>query len=140
VRYVIKRTLPVITLLLMATGCGEAPAACDRQCGEIRALFAAPCGSQHSGTPADCAAWVSRVSTMTRKLDRALQGKRVQQDVSEVLPRLMTAVGDFEAHRCGEVKVDNIGSTDARQSKCNEALIATRGDLGSLYFSADVPD
>ncbi|MFS8101372.1 hypothetical protein LFM09_30020 [Lentzea alba] len=136
----IKRTLPVITMMLMATGCGESPAACDRQCGEIRSLFSAPCGSQHSGTPADCAAWVTRVSTMTRKLDRSLQGKHVQEDVSEVLPRLMTAVGDFEAHRCGEVRVDNVSSTDARQSKCNEALIATRGVLSSLYFSADVPD
>ncbi|MFI6101235.1 hypothetical protein ACIA8G_37300 [Lentzea sp. NPDC051213] len=136
----IKRTLLVITLMLMATGCGEAPAACDRQCGEIRALFSAPCGSQHSGTPADCAAWVGRVSTMTRALDKALHGKLVQQDVSEALPRLMTAVGDFEAHRCGEVRVDNVSSTDVRQSKCNEALIATRGDLSSLYFSADVPD
>ncbi|MDX3658712.1 hypothetical protein PV646_15505 [Streptomyces sp. ID05-26A] len=136
----IKRTLLVIFLLLMATGCGEAPAACDRQCGEIRTLFTAPCGSQHSFTPADCAAWVGEVSTMTRRLDRSLQGKQVQQDVSEVLPRLMTAVGDFEAHQCGEVRVDNVSSTDARQSKCNEALIATRGDLGSLYFSAEVPD
>ncbi|MDT7781589.1 MAG: hypothetical protein QOF58_8 [Pseudonocardiales bacterium] len=139
-RSVIKRTLLVISLLLMTTGCGEAPAACDRQCGEIRTLFTAPCGSQHSGTPADCAAWVTRVSSMTRKLDKALQGKHVQEDVSEVLPRLMTAVGDFEAHKCADVKVDNVSSTDARQSKCNEALIATRGDLGSLYFSADVPD
>ena len=77
---------------------------------------------------------------MTHNLDTSLQGKRVQQDVSEVLPRLMTAVGDFEAHKCGDVKVDNLSSTDARQSKCNEALIATRGDLSSLYFSADVPD
>lgn len=136
----IKRTLPVITLMLMATGCGEAPAACDRQCGEIRTLFTAPCGSQYSGTPADCAPWVARVSSMTHQLDNSLQGKRVQQDVSEVLPRLMTAVGDFEAHKCSDVKVDNISSTDARQSKCNEALIATRGDLSSLYFSADVPD
>jgi len=139
VRCVIKRTLSVITLLLTATGCDEAPAACDQQCGEIRDLFAAPCGSRHRGTPADCAAWVSRVSTMTHRLDEALRGKRVQEDVGAVLPRLMTAVGDFEAHRCGEVKVDNVGSTDARESKCNEALIATRGDLGSLYFSADVP-
>lgn len=139
-RCVIKRTLPVISLLLVATGCGEAPAACDRQCGEIRTLFTAPCGSQHSGTPADCAAWVARVSSMTRQLDKSLQGKHVQQDVSEVLPRLMTAAGDFEAHKCAEVEVDNVSSTDARQSKCNEALIATRGDLGSLYFSADVPD
>jgi len=137
---VIKRTLLVISLFLMATGCGEAPAACDRQCAEIRALFTAPCGSQHSGTPADCAAWMARVSSMTRKLDKSFQGKRVQEDVSKVLPRLMTAVGDFEAHKCSDVKVDNVSSTDARQSKCNEALIATRGDLGSLYFSADVPD
>jgi hypothetical protein len=52
----------------------------------------------------------------------------------------MTAVGDFETHKCGNVRVDNAASTDARQSKCNEALIATRGVLGSLYFSADVPD
>ncbi|MCP2251233.1 hypothetical protein LX86_010030, partial [Lentzea aerocolonigenes] len=44
------------------------------------------------------------------------------------------------ALKCSDVKVDNVSSTDARQSKCNEALIATRGDLGSLYFSADVPD
>ena len=94
----------------MATGCGEAPAACDRQCGEIRVLFAAPCGSQHSGTPAECAGWVSRVSTMTRKLDKSLQGRPVEQDVSEVLPRLMTAVGDFEAHRCAEVRVDNVSA------------------------------
>ncbi|GGN12167.1 hypothetical protein GCM10011609_60490 [Lentzea pudingi] len=136
----IKRTLLVIFLLLMATGCGEAPAACGRQCGEIRTLFTAPCGSQHSFTPADCAAWVEEVGTMTRLLDGSLRGKEVQQDVSEVLPRLMTAVGDFEAHQCGEVRVDNVSSTDARQSKCNEALIATRGDLGSLYFSAEVPD
>ncbi|WP_189257234.1 hypothetical protein [Lentzea flava] len=135
----IKCTLLVISLLLMTTGCGEPPEACARQCGEIRSLFAAPCGSQHSGTPADCATWVAQVSAMTRKLDRSLQGKQVQDDVSEVLPRLMTAVGDFETHRCGEVQVDNVASTDARQSKCNEALIATRGDLGSLYFSADVP-
>ncbi|MFC3889943.1 hypothetical protein ACFOWZ_00540 [Lentzea rhizosphaerae] len=77
---------------------------------------------------------------MTRNLNQAFQGKQVEQDVSEVLPRLMTAVGDFEALKCGEVQVDNVSSTDARQSKCNEALIATRGDLGSLYFSADVPD
>jgi hypothetical protein len=136
---VIKRTLLVIPLLLLTTACGESPAACGHQCGEIRALFSAPCGSQHSGTPAECAEWVSRVSTMTRNLDQSLQGKPVQQDVSEVLPRLMTAVGDFESHRCGEVRVDNLSSTDARQSKCNEALIATRGDLSSLYFSADVP-
>lgn len=140
VRTVFKRTLMVITLMLMATACGEPNAACDRQCGQIRTLFTAPCGSQHTGTPADCAAWMSQVSTMTRKLDEALRGKQVEQDVSEVLPRLMTAVGDFEALKCGEVKVDNVSSTDARQSKCNEALIATRGDLGSLYFSADVPD
>jgi hypothetical protein len=140
VRSVIERTLLVIALMLMATGCGEPPAACDRQCGEIRSLFSAPCGSQHSGTPADCAAWVSRVSSMTRTLEGSLRGRSVQEDVSEVLPRLMTAVGDFEAHRCGDVRVDNVSSTDARQSKCNEALIATRGDLGSLYFSADVPD
>lgn len=139
-RCVIKRTLLVISLLLMATGCGEPPAACDRQCGEIRTLFTAPCGSQHSFTPADCATWVTRVSSMTRKLDKSLQGKQVKPAVSEVLPRLMTAVGDFEAHQCDEVQVDNVSSTDARQSKCNEALIATRGDLGSLYFSADVPD
>ncbi|GAB2865696.1 hypothetical protein [Lentzea nigeriaca] len=136
----IKRTLLVISLILMATGCGEPPEACARQCGEIRSLFSAPCGSQHSGTPADCAAWVARVSTMTRNLDKSFQGKRVQGDVSEVLPRLMTAVGDFEAHKCGEVRVDNVASADARQSKCNEALIATRGVLSSLYFSADVPD
>ncbi|MGW6936240.1 hypothetical protein ACWGE0_39705 [Lentzea sp. NPDC054927] len=136
----IKRTLLVITLLLMTTGCGEAPAACDRQCGEIRSLFTAPCGSQHSATPADCAAWVTSVSSMTQKLNKSLHGKHVQDDVSQVLPRLMTAVGDFEAHQCGEVRVDNVSSTDARQSKCNEALIATRGDLSSLYFSADVPD
>lgn len=77
---------------------------------------------------------------MTRNLNKSLQGKHVQDDVNQVLPRLMTAVGDFEAHQCGEVRVDNVSSTDARQSKCNEALIATRGDLGSLYFSADVPD
>jgi hypothetical protein len=140
VRCVIKRTLLVITLMLMATGCGEAPAACDQQCGEIRTLFTAPCGSQHNATPADCEAWVTGVSSMIRKLDSSLQGKRVQDDVSQVLPRLMTAVGDFEAHHCGEVRVDNVSSTDARQSKCNEALIATRGDLSSLYFSADVPD
>jgi hypothetical protein len=140
VRCVIKRTLLVITLMLMASGCGEAPAACDRQCGEIRTLFTAPCGSQHNATPADCAAWVASVSSMIRKLDRSLQGKHVQDDVSRVLPRLMTAVGDFEAHQCDEVRVDNVSSTDARQSKCNEALIATRGDLSSLYFSADVPD
>ena len=139
-RCVIKRTLLVISLLLLATGCGEVPAACDRQCGEIRTLFTAPCGSQHNFTPADCAGWVDEVGTMTRRLDTSLRGKHVQQDVSEVLPRLMTAVGDFEAHRCGEVRVDNISSTDARQSKCNEALIETRGDLGSLYFSAEVPD
>ncbi|ANZ36285.1 hypothetical protein BBK82_09630 [Lentzea guizhouensis] len=134
------RTLLVIPLLLLATACGESPAACDRQCGEIRALFAAPCGSQHNGTPADCAAWVGRVSSMTRELDRSLQGKEVEQGVSEVLPRLMTAVGDFETHRCGEVEVDNVSATDARQSRCNEALIATRGDLSALYFTADVPD
>jgi hypothetical protein len=140
VRCVIERTLLVISLLLMATGCGEAPAACDWQCGEIRTLFTAPCGSQHSGTPEECAAWVTKVSSMTRKLDKSLQGKHVQDDVSEVLPRLMTAVGDFETHKCSDVKVDNVSSTDARQFKCNEALIATRGDLGSLYFSADVPD
>lgn len=139
-RCVIKRTLLVIPLLLTTTACGESPEACGRQCGEIRSLFSAPCGSQHSGTPAECAAWVSQVSAMTRKLDQSFQGKAVEQDVSEVLPRLMTAVGDFEAHRCGEVRVDNVSSTDARQSKCNEALIATRGDLGSLYFSAEVPD
>ncbi len=139
-RSVIKRTLLVISLFLLPTGCGEPPAACDRQCGEIRTLFTAPCGSQHSGTPADCAAWVTNVSTMTRKLDKALQGKQIKPAVSEVLPRLMTAVGDFEAHECGEVRADNVSSADARQSKCNEALIATRGDLGSLYFSADVPD
>ena len=137
---VIKRTLLVISLLLMTTGCGDPPAACARQCGEIRTLFTAPCGSQHSFTPADCATWVTNVSTMTRKLDQSLQGKHTKPAVSEVLPRLMTAVGDFEAHQCGEVRVDNVSSTDARQSKCNEALIATRGDLGSLYFSADVPD
>lgn len=136
----IKRTPLVITLMLMATGCGEAPSACDRQCGEIRTLFTAPCGSQHSGTPADCATWVAGVSSMTRKLDSSFQGKQVQDDVSQVLPRLMTAVGDFEAHKCSDVKVDNVSSTDARQSKCNEALIATRGILGSLYFSAGVPD
>ena len=136
----IKRTLLVISLLLMATGCGDPPAACARQCGEIRTLFTAPCGSQHSFTPADCATWVTSVSTMTRNLDKSLQGKQIKPAVSEVLPRLMTAVGDFEAHQCGEVRVDNVSSTDARQSKCNEALIATRGDLGSLYFSADVPD
>ena len=137
---VIKRTLLVISLLLMTTGCGDPPAACARQCGEIRTLFTAPCGSQHSFTPADCATWVTNVSTMTRNLDKSLQGKQIKPAVSEVLPRLMTAVGDFEAHQCGEVRVDNVSSTDARQSKCNEALIATRGDLGSLYFSADVPD
>ncbi|WP_434450639.1 hypothetical protein [Lentzea sp. E54] len=136
----IKRTLLVMSLLLLATGCGEAPAACDRQCAEIRALFTAPCGSQPSYTPADCAAWVAAVDSMTRSLDSSLQGKLVQQDVSEVLPRLKTAVGDFEAHRCAEVDVDNVSSTDSRHSKCNEALIATRGDLGSLYFSAEVPD
>ncbi|MEU7475686.1 hypothetical protein AB0A63_06860 [Lentzea sp. NPDC042327] len=135
-----KRTLLVTALVLTATGCGEAPAACDQQCGEIRALFAAPCGSQHSGTPAECAAWVSRVGGMTRALDRSLQGKEVEPGVNEVLPRLKTSVGDFEANRCGEVAVDNVSSTDARQWKCNEALIATRGDLGSLYFTADVPD
>jgi hypothetical protein len=140
VQRVIARTLLVITVALSATACGEAPAACARQCGEIRSLFTAPCGSQHSGTPADCAPWVARVSRMTRTLNNSLQGKQVQKDVSEVLPRLMTAVGDFEAHKCGEVRVDNVSSTDARQSKCNEALIATRGDLASLYFSADVPD
>jgi hypothetical protein len=137
---VIKRTLLVIALLLMTTGCGETPATCDRHCGEIRSLFTAPCGSQHSGTPAECAGWVAQVSTMTRELDRSLRGKEVEQDVSEVLPRLMTSVGAFETHRCGEVEVDNVSSTDARQSKCNEALIATRGDLSSLYFTADVPD
>lgn len=136
----IKRTLLVISLLLMATGCGEAPEACAWQCGEIRTLFTAPCGSQHSRTPAECAAWVAQVSSMTRKLDQSLQGKQVEDDVSQVLPRLMTAVGDFEAHKCADVKVDNVSSTDARQSKCNEALIATRGVLGSLYFSVEVPD
>ncbi|KOV76687.1 hypothetical protein [Nocardia sp. NRRL S-836] len=135
----IERTLPVIAVLLMTTACGEPPAACDRQCGEIRTLFAAPCGSQHSGTPAECAAWVGEVGTMTRALDRSLRGREVEQGVSEVLPRLMRAVGDFEAQRCGEVRVDNVSSTDARQWKCNEALIATRGDLSSLYFTADVP-
>ncbi|MCP2249543.1 hypothetical protein LX86_008328 [Lentzea aerocolonigenes] len=140
VHSVFNRTLMVIPLMLMATACGEPEAACDRQCGQIRTLFTAPCGSQHTGTPADCAAWVSQVSTMTRNLNAAFQGKQVEQDVSEVLPRLMTAVGDFEALKCSDVKVDNVSSTDARQSKCNEALIATRGDLGSLYFSADVPD
>lgn len=129
-----------MSLLLLATGCGEVPAACDRQCAEIRALFTAPCGSQPSYTPADCAAWVTAVDSMTRSLDSSLQGKLVQQDVSEVLPRLRTAVGDFEAHRCAEVDVDNVSSTDPRHSRCNEALIATRGDLGSLYFSAEVPD
>ncbi|RAS63796.1 hypothetical protein C8D87_106197 [Lentzea atacamensis] len=138
-RSVIKRTLLVIPLMLMATGCGEPPVACAHQCGEIRSLFTAPCGSQHSGTPADCATWVARVSSMTRKLDQSFQGKQVEDDVREALPRLMTAVGDFEAHKCGEVRVDNVSSTDARQSKCNEALIATRGDLSSLYFSAEVP-
>ncbi|NGY58960.1 hypothetical protein G7043_08475 [Lentzea sp. NEAU-D13] len=136
----IKRTLLVISLLLMTTGCGDPPATCARQCGEIRTLFTAPCGSQHSFTPADCATWVTSVNTMTRNLDKSLQGKQIKPAVNEVLPRLMTAVGDFEAHQCGEVRVDNVSSTDARQSKCNEALIATRGDLGSLYFSADVPD
>ncbi|USX49215.1 hypothetical protein [Lentzea sp. HUAS12] len=136
----IKRTLLVISLLLLPTGCGEVPAACDRQCGEIRALFTAPCGSQHSGTPAECARWVAEVGTMTRLLDESLQGKPVQDDVSEVLPRLMTAVGDFENLRCGAIDVDNLSSTDSLQAKCNEALIATRGDLGSLYFSAEVPD
>lgn len=136
----IKRTLLVISLLLMTTGCGDPPAACAHQCGEIRTLFTAPCGSQHSFTPADCATWVTSVSTMTRNLDKSLQGKQIKPAVNEVLPRLMTAVGDFEAHQCGEVRVDNVSSTDARQSKCNEALIATRGDLGSLYFSADIPD
>ncbi|SEP99678.1 hypothetical protein SAMN04488000_101913 [Lentzea albida] len=139
-RCVIKRTLLVISLLLLPTGCGEVPAACDRQCGEIRALFTAPCGSQHSGTPAECARWVAEVGTMTRRLDESLQGKPVQDDVSEVLPRLMTAVGDFENLRCGAIDVDNLSSTDSLQAKCNEALIATRGDLGSLYFSAEVPD
>lgn len=139
-RSVIKRTLLVIALMLMATGCGESPAACAHQCGEIRTLFTAPCGSQHSGTPADCAPWVARVSAMTRKLNQSFQGKQVEDDVSQVLPRLMTAVGDFETHKCGDVRVDNLSSSDARQSKCNEALIATRGDLGSLYFSAEVPD
>jgi hypothetical protein len=137
---VIKRTLLVISLLFTATGCGEAPAACDRQCGEIRTLFTAPCGSQHNFTPADCAEWVEQVGEMTERLDESLRGKQVQQEVSEVLPRLMTAVDDFEAHRCDEVRVDNVSSTDARHAKCNEALIATRGDLGSLYFGADVPD
>ncbi|WP_143022777.1 hypothetical protein [Lentzea jiangxiensis] len=136
----VERTLLVIALLLTATGCGEAPATCARQCGEIHDLFTAPCGSQHSGTPAECAEWVGSVSSMTRRLDSSLRGKRVKPAVSEVLPRLMTSVGEFEAHRCGEVRVDNISSTDVRQSKCNEALIATRGDLGSLYFSAGVPD
>ncbi|WP_143115988.1 hypothetical protein [Lentzea xinjiangensis] len=135
----IKRTLPVVSLVLLATGCGEAPAACERQCGEIRALFTAPCGSQHSGTPAECAAWVAGVGAMTRRLDESLRGKVVQQDVGEVLPRLMSATGDFEANRCGEVRVGNLASTDARQARCNEALIAARGDLGSLYFSAEVP-
>ncbi|MCG8923938.1 hypothetical protein [Lentzea sp. CC55] len=136
----VERTLLVIALLLTATGCGEAPATCARQCGEIHDLFTAPCGSQHSSTPAECAAWVGSVSSMTRRLDSSLRGKRVQPAVAEVLPRLMTSVGEFEAHRCGEVRVDNVSSTDTRQSKCNEALIATRGDLGSLYFSAGVPD
>jgi hypothetical protein len=140
VRSVIKRTLLVISLLLLATGCGEPRAACDRQCSEIRVLFTAPCGSQHSGTPAECAEWVGEVSGMTRRLGESLRGKQVQDDVSEVLPRLMTAVGDFENLRCGAVDVDNVSSTDALQAKCNEALIATRGDLGSLYFSAEVPD
>ncbi|HEX7305968.1 hypothetical protein [Lentzea sp.] len=136
----IKRTLLVISLLLPLTACGEAPAACDHQCGRIRVLFTAPCGSQHSGTPADCAGWVTEVGTMTRELDGSLRGKHVQEDVSEVLPRLLTSVHDFEEHHCADVGVDNVSSTDLQQSKCNEALIATRGDLGSLYFSADVPD
>lgn len=139
-RRVIKRTLLVISLLLMTTGCGESAATCARQCGEIRTLFAAPCGSQHSGTPAECAAWITSVSTMTRALDQSLQGKHVQADVSEALPRLMTSLNAFESHRCAEIHVDNISATDARQSKCNEALIAARGDLGFLYFSAEVPD
>ncbi|HUQ57929.1 hypothetical protein [Lentzea sp.] len=136
----IKRTLLVITLLLTTTACGDPQAACEVHCGEIRTLFTAPCGSQHSGTPAECAAWVDEVGTMTNTLINALHGKHVQQDVSEVLPRLKAATNDFEEHQCGEVQVDNAESTDARQSKCNEALIATRGDLGTLYFSADVPD
>ncbi|MFD5830552.1 hypothetical protein [Lentzea sp. NPDC060358] len=136
----IKRTLLVISLLLPVTGCGEAPAACDRHCGEIRTLFTAPCGAQHSGTPAECAHWVDEVGAMSHRLDESLRGKNVQPDVSEVLPRLLTAVDDFEEHRCGEVRVGNLASTSTWQSKCNETLIATRGDLGSLYFSADVPD
>jgi len=136
---VIKRTLLVIPFLLMTTGCGDPQAACEVHCGEIRTLFTAPCGSQHSGTPAECAAWVDEVSTMTKNLANALRDKHVQQDVSEVLPRLKTATHAFEELHCGEVQADNVESTDAHESKCNETLIATRGDLGTLYFSADVP-
>ncbi len=120
----------VIPLMLMATACGEPEAACDRQCGQIRTLFTAPCGSQHTGTPADCAAWVSQVSTMTRNLNAAFQGKQVEQDVSEVLPRLMTAVGDFEALKCSDVKVDNVSSTSRAT-----ALVAPEGRGQVARFS-----
>ncbi|WP_143036044.1 hypothetical protein [Lentzea fradiae] len=137
----IKRTLLVITLLLLATGCGDPPATCDTQCGEIRTLFTAPCGAQHSGTPAQCATWVTEVGAMTRTLDTSLRTKdRVKRDVTDLLPRLLTTVHTFETNRCGEVRVENADSTNIRQSKCNEALISTRGDLGSLYFIAEVPD
>lgn len=137
----IKRTLLVIPFLLLPTACGEPPATCDTKCGEIRTLFTAPCGAQHSGTPAECATWVTEVGTMAHDLDTALRAKqRVKPDVTEVLPRLMTAVNAFESHRCGEVRVENAESTNSRQARCNETLIATRGDLGSLYFSAEVPD
>lgn len=140
-----QRTLLLIGALLSAaglcaSGCGPAPEACGRQCGEIRILFEAPCGSQHSGTPAECAKWVGNVSAMAKSLDKSLEGKPVEPAVRDALPKLMTAVGEFETHKCADVKVDNVSSTESRQSKCNEALIATRGDLGALYFSAQVPD
>jgi hypothetical protein len=77
---------------------------------------------------------------MVKSLDESLQGKEVQQGVKDTLPKLRTAVGQFESNKCGDVQVDNVSSTEDREAKCNEALIATRGDLGSLYFSAQVPD
>ncbi|GLZ35741.1 hypothetical protein Lesp02_79280 [Lentzea sp. NBRC 105346] len=136
-----QRTLLLVGALLSAsTACGPAPEACARQCGEIRELFEAPCGSQHTGTPAECAPWVGKVSAMAKELDNSLQGKPVEPGVREALPKLITAVSDFQSQNCGDVKVDNVASTEQRQSKCNEALIATRGDLGSLYFTAQVPD
>lgn len=76
---------------------------------------------------------------MATSLDKSLRGKPVEPTVQETLPRLITAVSDFEANKCGDVQVDNVSSTEARQAKCNEVLIATRGDLGALYFSAQVP-